>query len=83
MDTKRVTDASSCEHALAHGALCIHCQELMTVAAYVPGDEPNRTYYESYWVGPREAHAWCDPFGEFPRIEDEDGYCLSPRCEHE
>lgn len=77
---------TGCEHELGYGALCIHCEELMSpawVASYSAGEEPNRSYYEVYWPGPRENHVHCDPWGETPRPESQLDDCIGPHGECE
>lgn len=59
----------SCEkHSFSRRLRCLECGHLMTPleAERVCSDEgkvPNRAWFELYWIGPRELHAQCDPWG--------------------
>ena len=57
------------EHAYTRRLRCSDCGHLMTpleaenALALRGAEVPNRAWYELYWVGPRELHAQCDPWG--------------------
>lgn len=73
-------------HTYGMGARCIYDDWTMTITEDVesgdlgPDEVPNRTWYEVYWIGPRELHAMCDPFGISLRGVSADG-CPIGECE--
>ena len=61
------------QHIYTRRLRCSMCGHLMTPfeaeseLALRAAEVPNRAFYELYWVGPREFHAQCDPWGTLMR----------------